>query len=589
MISMTYSNERKMWESMKKLSRVISAILIASMLSTGVYATEMPDADTNGAGSEPKQSVEKVTPENTGEDSGSSVEGLDDDIATVETKAVMDYIKDLKLTGAELKDGKVKLDFSWTLADAAVVPAGYNVYLSETKLSGDKSSFGDAKQTLGADALSVSFEGLSKGQVYYIAVEPYSADSTTDGQIKLCSGIYIDTPKISKVTAADTSATVTFTKVSGATGYTLVNETLDNKETAVAADKTSVTVKGLSNNKKYTFRIKALYEKDGISQKAVSDAVSATTKVTVPKKPSLSKLEPYNKGAILKWSKVSGATSYEVYRYYNKKWSKIETVKGAVTYKNTGLKTNKEYKYRVIAVRTVNGKSAKSSWSNTRKITAKKYLTGDIRIGYSEGVLMRPAKKYKEGSSTKLESKSTLASGTRITIIKTRRVSGKTMAYIKTKKSGKTYWIRRGNISFYAPYRTLDYTTQAKEDFVNRKGYSSKSKYLVFICHYTQRTYIFKGKKGHWKQIHNFRIAGGKASTRTPLGKFKVIRKRWHSPTSSAMYVTYFTKGGNSFHSRPAGLYTIGRPVSNGCVRMYTNDAKYIYNTIPKKTTVISY
>ena len=202
---------------------------------------------------------------------------------------------------------------------------------------------------------------------------------------------------------------------------------------------------------------------------------------------------------------------------------------------------------------------------------------------------MRPAKKYKEGSSTKVESKSLLAAGTRITIIKTRRVSGRTMAYVKTKNSGKTYWIRRGNISFYAPYRTLDYTTQAKEDFVNKKKYSSKSKYLVFICHYTQRTYIFKGKKGHWKQIHNFRIAGGKASTRTPLGKFKVIRKRWHSPTSSAMYVTYFTKGGNSFHSRPAGLYTIGRPVSNGCVRMYTNDAKYIYKTIPKKTTVISY
>ena len=574
---------------MKKLSRIISAILITSMLSTGVYATEMPDAYTNDAGSEPKQSVENVQPENTGEDNGSSVEGLDDDTSTVETNVVIDYIKDLKLSGAEIKDGKVKLDFSWALADETVLPAGYNVYLSETKLPSDKSSFGDAKQTLDADALSVSFEGLSKGKVYYIAVEPYSADSTTDGQIKFCSGIYIDAPKISKVTPSDTSVKVTFTKVSAATGYKLVNETLNNKETAIEADKTSATIKGLENNKKYTFRVKALYEKDGISQETVSDAVSTTTTVTVPKKPSLSKLEPYNKGAILKWSKVSGATSYEVYRYNNKKWSKIKTVKGAVTYKNTGLKINKEYKYRVRAVRTVSGKSVKGSWSNIRKITVKKYLTGDIRIGYSEGVLMRPAKKYKEGSSTQVESKSLLARGTRITIIKTKRVGGRTMAYIKTKNSGKTYWIRRGNISFYAPYRTLDYTTQAKEDFVNKKKYSSKSKYLVFICHYTQRTYIFKGKKGHWKQIHNFRIAGGKASTRTPMGKFKVIRKRMHSPTSSAMYVTYFTNGGNSFHSRPAGLYTIGRPVSNGCVRMYTNDAKYIYNTIPKKTTVISY
>ena len=576
---------------MKKLSRIISAILIASMLSTGVYATEMPVGNQEVDLYQP-ENINEIDIDQNGNEAGDTVENdnvipQENDDASMQ-KSIMDYITDLKMSTAELKDGKVTMSFTWALMDPVNVPESYNVYLSETKLSSDTDSLSNAvTKHLDADALSVGFEGLSKGHMYYIALEPRTDSSDTDGQIKFCSGIYIDTPQIEKVTSTATTATVTFSKVTGATRYELINETL-NKKTDISADKTAITVNKLENNKKYTFRIKAVYEKDGVVvQDPVSDAKSVTTKISVPKKPSLQRIEPDNKAAILKWNKVSGATSYEVYRYYNKKWSRIKTLNG-ITYKNKNLKVNKKYKYRVRAVRTVRGKSAYSEWSVTRSITAKAYLTGNIRMGYSEGVLKRNSKIYKEGSSTKLASSSMISAGTKVTITKIKKVGGHKMARVKI--SGRNEcWIMYGNISLYAPYRTLDYTTQNKERFMNRNGYSSKTKYLLFVCHYTQRTYVFKGKKGNWKQIHNYRIASGKAYTRTPRGKFRVYAKRLHSPTSSAMYVTYFSKGGNSFHSRPAGLATIGRPASNGCIRMYTPDARYIYNSIPMNTTVISY
>ena len=49
-------------------------------------------------------------------------------------------------------------------------------------------------------------------------------------------------------------------------------------------------------------------------------------------------------------------------------------------------------------------------------------------------------------------------------------------------------------------------------------------------------------------------------------------------------------------HTRPArrkgGKYlnaTMGKPLSNGCVRLTDSLAKWVYNNVPKKTTVLVY
>ena len=142
-------------------------------------------------------------------------------------------------------------------------------------------------------------------------------------------------------------------------------------------------------------------------------------------------------------------------------------------------------------------------------------------------------------------------------------------------------------MNFNAPYTTKDYTTEVKENFVNKKGYSSKTNYLLFISHYTQKVYIYKGSKGKWDLKKTFKCATGKSYTRTPVGTYKLYKKAKRTAAGSK-YASYFCSP-NAFHARPYGSKTMGKPASNGCIRLYDNHAIYIYKNIPKNTTVVSY
>ena len=67
---------------------------------------------------------------------------------------------------------------------------------------------------------------------------------------------------------------------------------------------------------------------------------------------NLKKKEAKKTSLTLKWSKVSGADGYEIFRSTSKNgtYKRIKTVSGT-TFKDTGLKKNKAYYYRVRAVR----------------------------------------------------------------------------------------------------------------------------------------------------------------------------------------------------------------------------------------------
>ena len=147
--------------------------------------------------------------------------------------------------------------------------------------------------------------------------------------------------------------------------------------------------------------------------------------------------------------------------------------------------------------------------------------------------------------------------------------------------------------------RRSDYTTADKETFVNAKGYSSPSKYLIWVNLATQRANIFQGSKGNWKLLRTGQVSTGKASTPTPVGVFKVTWKQtgWFASTYTVKPVVRFSAGnGYAFHSR---LYypnstrlqdgTIGVPASHGCVRMMDPDIQWIYNNAPSGTTVVVY
>lgn len=146
-----------------------------------------------------------------------------------------------------------------------------------------------------------------------------------------------------------------------------------------------------------------------------------------------------------------------------------------------------------------------------------------------------------------------------------------------------------------------DYTQEIKELWVNAKGYSSTTPYLVWINETYQKVNVFEGAAGSWKLVKTFVVGTGAMHSRTRKGVFTVTKHQqwgWTTDEYCVRPVVRFCEGsGLAFHSRlydPAHtrlLYNpgIGYPISHGCVRMYDEDVQWIFDNIPDGTTVVSH
>lgn len=416
------------------------------------------------------------------------------------------------------------------------------------------------------------------------------------GKVLSSVALFLAAPAVT-VKAGDAQCVISWTVVKGATKYEVLDSSTGKVIKTLTAN--TVTLSNLKNSVTYSYQVRACADLKAVADtKDVTTFVSdwsvksaGTTKIVKPATVAGLTITPYNLGAILKWNKVSGATQYEIYRYDNKtkKWKSVAKTTNN-TYKNTKLTNKRKYQYKVRAIRTAGGQTAIGGFSSVKKITAKKYLTCSVHPIYYKARVRATTSLYKESSGSAVAGK--IKKGTKVTILKRAR-GAKGRCYVQI--NGKGYWINRNKLSFYGgSYTTKDFTTNVKENFVNSNGYSSKTKYLIWISSYTQKVNIFKGSQGKWKLYKTYKCTTGKPSTSTPQGTFKINKKisRYGGRTYE-LYMTCFY-GLTSFHTR---LYRggrivdsrIGKPVSGGCMRMYTNEAKFIYKNMPKGTTVVSY
>lgn len=144
-----------------------------------------------------------------------------------------------------------------------------------------------------------------------------------------------------------------------------------------------------------------------------------------------------------------------------------------------------------------------------------------------------------------------------------------------------------------------DYDGAVKTAWVNAKGYSSRTDYLVWVSIAYQRVNVFSGSAGNWKLEKTFIVGTGAAGNDTPTGVFKIIGKNangWTTKKYTVKPVVNFYSSAYGFHSRlyKPGTTTIsdariGFPVSHGCVRMYDEDIAWFYKNIPVGTTVVIY
>lgn len=144
-----------------------------------------------------------------------------------------------------------------------------------------------------------------------------------------------------------------------------------------------------------------------------------------------------------------------------------------------------------------------------------------------------------------------------------------------------------------------DYDPVTKTVWVNAKGYASDTRYLIWVNKTYQRVNIFEGSQGSWTLTHTFLCGTGNNNrgTATPTSVSKVrhrLEGGWTHSTYNVRPVVYFLTGGYAFHSRlydPTHSYltdpSIGFPVSLGCIRMYDEDVRWIYDNIPTDTTVV--
>jgi lipoprotein-anchoring transpeptidase ErfK/SrfK len=96
---------------------------------------------------------------------------------------------------------------------------------------------------------------------------------------------------------------------------------------------------------------------------------------------------------------------------------------------------------------------------------------------------------------------------------------------------------------------------------------------------------LYKGNK----IIRTYPVAVGKPSTPTPLGHWRIIKKGLWGAQFGGHFMQINVPGGiYGIHGTDIPA-SISKAISHGCVRMYSNNAKELYDMIPIGTPVNIY
>lgn len=225
---------------------------------------------------------------------------------------------------------------------------------------------------------SCKLTGLSYGVTYKFAVRArIKLSSGTAYGSKVSVSQTLKPAKVTSVTVSSVTTTrqkVSWSAAKGANYYYIYRySSSKGKYVKVASTSAkSYTFTGLSAGKTYGYIIYSVVMKDG-KELSIGDKSSAYKFATLPSKvTSLKSTSVSSSKVALSWTKVSGATKYQVY-YYSKALGKY--VLAGTTDKNTytvkGLSSKTSYSFKVRAVRTVNSKNYYGAYSSVISVKTK--------------------------------------------------------------------------------------------------------------------------------------------------------------------------------------------------------------------------
>ena len=347
----------------------------------------------------------------------------------------------------------------------------------------------DGKWTNTKDTItknSYSFKNLKIGSSYSFQVRAYVISkgflgigtNTNYGSYSTTVSVSNTLGKVTGLKVASTTATtvkLSWTKVSGATGY-LVQKQVDGKWKDVkTTTSTSYNVTGLKTNTTTPFRVKAYVTQN---DKKIYGSVSSTVKGTtaVPKISSFKLTASGTNGAKLTWSQAN-VTGYQIYRKVgSESWAKYKTIstKTTVSLTEKNLVLGTKYSYKIRGYYKTDSKTYYGEFSSVLSITptlpkvkgvkmtslnkTKAIITWD-KVSGAQGYQIYD---YATGSAVKLPTVSTNRTSIDVTAGKVYKI--KVRAYTKP---SSTVTVQGAMSDVYTIYSTPTQTKNLKYEYLD--------------------------------------------------------------------------------------------------------------------------
>ena len=280
--------------------------------------------------------------------------------ASIEVKVIAKLPTPGGVKAASTGSDRIKL--TWSKSSGA---AGYVLY----RATGSSTTFAKLAVVSGGATLTYTDKALTTGRTYRYQVRAWATVNGTKVYSSKSSAVAA-APKPSApagVQAAHTSATkvkVSWNAVQGAAGYRVYRATSKSGSYTKVADTTgtSYTNTGLTTSKTYYYKVRAWVTVSG--NRTYSAQTSAVSVKPAPATPTGVKVNRTATAATVRWSAVSGATAYQVYRATSSSgtYTRLGETAGA-TYANAGLTKGKTYYYKVRALRKRSGGTDYGSFS----------------------------------------------------------------------------------------------------------------------------------------------------------------------------------------------------------------------------------
>ena len=271
---------------------------------------------------------------------------------TVNPKKVTGLVQTASGTNAS------QLKITWKAVSGAT---GYRLYLVR--------SGGGYKKVADVKTNSYTYKKLSAGAKLRFVVRAFQKveGKAYFGPYSAKAYAFTKPPKVTGLKCTSQTVdgyTLKWSKAKNATEYRVsqYNESKKSWKIIATVKKNSYTLKGSAKGAAAIYAVSAVIVNKKVS--LVGARSASVYGFRAPTAPVLKKSAVEKKSVTLKWSKSTGATSYEIYQKIDGKYALIKTVKNTVlTYTVSKLTTKTDYRFAVKAV-SAHGSQIKRTTSN---------------------------------------------------------------------------------------------------------------------------------------------------------------------------------------------------------------------------------